>query len=109
MLFSYSGTTTSVFYHCSLFSIRQSDRFAFIRPVIPTKARTEFDLVRGTADFAGGTNFVVLAVMTLVLGGTYYTRQILVTVAVIAWGLRLSGYLLMRILKIGKDDRFDDK
>ncbi len=67
------------------------------------------DSVLATTDLAGGTNFVVVAVMTLLLGGTYYTRQILVTVAVIAWGVRLSGYLLMRIIKIGKDDRFDDK
>ena len=28
---------------------------------------------------------------------------------IMAWGLRLSGFLLFRILKTGKDDRFDDK
>ena len=39
-------------------------------------------------DFAGGTNFVVLAVVTLVLGGTYHWRQVLLTGAVVIWGLR---------------------
>ena len=66
----------------------------------------KFDKV---TDFAGGTNFVVLAVLTMVLAGTYHWRQILVTVFVIIWGLRLSGYLLYRIIKIGEDKRFDDK
>jgi len=66
----------------------------------------KFDKV---TDFAGGTNFVVLAVLTLVLGGTYHWRQVLVTSCVVTWGLRLSGYLLYRIIKIGEDDRFDDK
>jgi len=66
----------------------------------------KFDKV---TDFAGGTNFVVLAVLTFVLAGTYQWRQILVTACVVAWGLRLSGYLLYRIIKIGEDDRFDDK
>lgn len=47
--------------------------------------------------------------MTLLLGGKYYARQILVSIAVMVWGIRLSGYLVMRIIKIGKDDRFDDK
>jgi len=28
---------------------------------------------------------------------------------IMIWGLRLSGFLLFRILKTGKDDRFDDK
>lgn len=42
-------------------------------------------------DFAGGSNFVVLAILTLVLGGHYYVRQILATAAVCLWGLRLAG------------------
>ena len=66
----------------------------------------EFDKV---TDFAGGTNFMVVAVLTFFLGGSYTLRQILVTIASTLWGIRLSLYLLMRILKTGKDDRFDDK
>ena len=66
-------------------------------------------------DFAGGTNFVVLAVLSLFVGScddfgiTYNWRQIAVTACVVLWGIRLSGYLLYRIIKIGEDDRFDDK
>jgi len=61
-------------------------------------------------DFAGGTNFVVLAILTLAFsenrGGA---RNLVVSLFIIAWGARLSGFLLFRILKTGKDDRFDDK
>lgn len=66
----------------------------------------KFDKV---TDFAGGTNFVILAVLTFLLCETYKTRQIIVTAFVVVWGLRLSGYLLYRIIKIGEDNRFDDK
>jgi len=66
----------------------------------------KFDKV---TDFAGGTNFVLLAVLTFSLAQTFAPRQITATVLVCVWGLRLSGYLLYRIIVIGEDKRFDDK
>lgn len=61
-------------------------------------------------DFAGGTNFVVLAIITLAFSGDRNdARQIVCSIFIMLWGARLSGFLLFRILKTGKDDRFDDK
>ncbi|KAG8624032.1 hypothetical protein KVT40_009008 [Elsinoe batatas] len=60
-------------------------------------------------DFAGGTNFAVLAIITLAFSQDPNPRQIVVSLFLIAWALRLSGFLLFRIIKTGKDDRFDDK
>ena len=64
-------------------------------------------------DFMGGSNFVLLAALTLGLASTapqgLDARQILTSLFMIIWGTRLSGFLLFRILKTGKDDRFDDK
>jgi steroid 5-alpha reductase family enzyme len=60
-------------------------------------------------DFAGGTNFILLSVLTLAFSGRHHVRQIVVFLFVIIWAARLSGFLLFRILKTGKDDRFDDK
>lgn len=60
-------------------------------------------------DFAGSTNFIVLAIVTLTVGGFYTARQIVVFCFVVVWGLRLATYLFSRILIIGSDDRFDDK
>ncbi|XP_078155400.1 uncharacterized protein C594.04c-like isoform X1 [Carex rostrata] len=59
-------------------------------------------------DFAGSTNFVIIAVLTLVLKGTWHFRQIVLTVLVVIWGLRLALFLLMRILQWGEDRRFDE-
>lgn len=60
-------------------------------------------------DFAGGTNFVVLAIITIAFSGHNHARQIVASLFIMLWGLRLSAFLLFRILKTGKDDRFDDK
>lgn len=61
-------------------------------------------------DFAGGTNFIVLAILTLACSANRAeARNLVVSLFIIAWGARLSGFLLFRIVKTGKDDRFDDK
>ncbi|XP_042488163.1 uncharacterized protein LOC122068384 isoform X2 [Macadamia integrifolia] len=56
-------------------------------------ALLKFDKV---TDFAGSTNFVIIAILTLVLKGTWHFRQIILTLFVVIWGLRLAGFLLMR-------------
>ncbi|GAB7364436.1 hypothetical protein MBLNU230_g4977t1 [Neophaeotheca triangularis] len=60
-------------------------------------------------DFMGGSNFVLLGILTLALSGTTHARQIITSLMLILWAARLAGFLLFRILKTGKDDRFDDK
>ena len=61
-------------------------------------------------DFAGGSNFILLAIITLSCSGERdNARQIVCSLFIMLWAARLSGFLLFRILKTGKDDRFDDK
>jgi len=61
-------------------------------------------------DFAGGTNFVLLAILTLASSANRdQARNVVASVFIMAWAARLSGFLLFRIIKTGKDDRFDDK
>lgn len=58
-------------------------------------------------DFAGCANFVVLAVLVLILRATYFTRQIVLTAFTILWALRLGTFLLIRVITRQKDERFD--
>nr|CAD1837458.1 unnamed protein product [Ananas comosus var. bracteatus] len=59
-------------------------------------------------DFAGSTNFIILAVLTLIVKGSWHFRQVVLSILVIIWGLRLGVFLLMRILQWGEDRRFDE-
>ncbi|XP_071901759.1 uncharacterized protein [Coffea arabica] len=59
-------------------------------------------------DFAGSSNFVILAVLTLVLKGSWHFRQVILSLLAVLWGLRLALFLLMRILQWGEDRRFDE-
>ncbi|KAL2455867.1 Protein of unknown function (DUF1295) [Abeliophyllum distichum] len=68
-------------------------------------ALLKFDKV---TDFAGGTNFVILALLTLIVKGSWHFRQVVLSLLVVVWGLRLGLFLLMRILQWGEDRRFDE-
>jgi len=59
-------------------------------------------------DVAGSSAYFVLALYSLVNGGTYYTRQLVLTVAVMVWAARLGLFLYMRMQKAGGDSRFDE-
>jgi len=65
----------------------------------------QFDKI---TDFTGGSNFFILALLTLVIGNTFYTRNIVASVLVMVWASRLAGFLLFRVLKVGSDSRFND-
>ena len=56
----------------------------------PTLLSLSLALLVLPSDFAGGTNFVLVALLTFLLGGSYYTRQIFVTVASSLWGPYIS-------------------
>ncbi|KAK2606401.1 hypothetical protein QQS21_003220 [Conoideocrella luteorostrata] len=60
-------------------------------------------------DLAGGSNFAILAILNLALSGHHHARQVVASLFLIIWAVRLSGFLFFRILRTGSDDRFDDK
>ena len=62
-------------------------------------------------DLTGGLTYIILAIATLMLGAKEEgpsTRELIVTVLVIIWAIRLSSFLFLRIHHTGKDGRFDD-
>ncbi|KXN81515.1 hypothetical protein AN958_04452 [Leucoagaricus sp. SymC.cos] len=59
-------------------------------------------------DFTGGSNFFLLALLTLLIGNTFYARNIVASVLVMVWAVRIAAFLLFRVLKMGRDVRFDD-
>ncbi|RPD55989.1 DUF1295-domain-containing protein [Lentinus tigrinus ALCF2SS1-6] len=65
----------------------------------------QFDKI---TDFTGGSNFFILALLTLLLGQEFNIRNVLASVFVMVWAARLAGFLLYRVLKMGSDSRFDD-
>lgn len=59
-------------------------------------------------DLSYGLTFVVVSIVTLLQNiESINTVKIILTVLISIWGIRLSSYLFLRILKIGKDKRFD--
>ena len=59
-------------------------------------------------DFAGTSNFLVLAIFTLWLGGDFSFPKILASFMLALLSLRLGIYLTYRIMVWGEDNRFDE-
>lgn len=57
-------------------------------------------------DLSYGLSFVILAWL-IFFRGSNFSWQIILALFVTFWGLRLAGFLFIRILKIKKDKRFD--
>jgi len=81
---------------CAIVTVTMQLLFFFIAAVF------KFDKV---TDFAGGTNFLLLAAITIISSNTYEPRQILISVCILFWSIRLSGFLLFRILKLGTNTK----
>ena len=60
-------------------------------------------------DVAWGIGFIIVAVSSLLLNGKFLPKQLLVTGLVIAWGLRLSFYILFRNRQQGPDLRYQQE
>jgi steroid 5-alpha reductase family enzyme len=50
----------------------------------------------------------IVALLTLLMGNEYHTRNIVASVLVMIWAVRIAGFLLFRVLKTGSDNRFDE-
>jgi len=59
-------------------------------------------------DFAGTSNFLILAILTLWLGGDFSFPKIVGSLMVALWSIRLGFYLSYRIVVWGEDHRFDE-
>jgi steroid 5-alpha reductase family enzyme len=59
-------------------------------------------------DAWSSVNFSILVLLTLNLGAAYNARNIIATIFVLVWAIRLGGFQLFRISRMGGDSRFDD-
>jgi steroid 5-alpha reductase family enzyme len=60
-------------------------------------------------DLSYSLSFAILSIFLVLWNRAFSPVQILAAALVVVWAGRLGAYLLSRILKIGKDARFDDK
>ena len=57
-------------------------------------------------DLAYGLTFVIVSIYLLIVNQSYLVQHLIMAMITL-WGVRLAGYLFIRILKIKKDKRFD--
>jgi steroid 5-alpha reductase family enzyme len=59
-------------------------------------------------DLTGSLTYILVTILAVFLGPAVDGRSILLLVLVVIWAGRLGSFLFRRILKAGKDDRFDN-
>lgn len=59
-------------------------------------------------DLTGSLTYITVTILALALSGNLEPRAILLAALVILWAVRLGTFLVGRIRKAGKDDRFDE-
>lgn len=57
-------------------------------------------------DFSYGATFIILALFAYLNGGKHLPQNLLLLL-VLVWAIRLAGFLVLRILMINRDHRFD--
>jgi steroid 5-alpha reductase family enzyme len=60
-------------------------------------------------DLSYSLSFAIISILLVLVNRAYAPVQLIEAAFIVAWAARLGIYLLARILKIGKDARFDDK
>ena len=61
-------------------------------------------------DLSYSLSFMAIAPLLLAANGMNFSlQQLIVTLAIVVWGIRLGSYLFYRILLTKTDERFDDK
>jgi len=58
-------------------------------------------------DLTGSLTYIAVTIVAVLLGPTPDTRSYVLLALVLVWAVRLGSYLFTRILRVGKDDRFD--
>jgi steroid 5-alpha reductase family enzyme len=59
-------------------------------------------------DLSYGLTFIVLSLLLLWINSTYFSGQVILSLMIVVWGIRLAAYLFIRINKMGRDKRFDE-
>ncbi|MBK1876227.1 DUF1295 domain-containing protein [Pelagicoccus mobilis] len=59
-------------------------------------------------DLTGGLTYIVTAVAAYGLSGTFDLRSTVLFLMVLIWATRLASFLFKRVLRSGKDGRFDE-
>jgi steroid 5-alpha reductase family enzyme len=60
-------------------------------------------------DISYGMTFIIMVIIFLFTRRPVRWPKVAAAAMIVVWGLRLAGYLFVRIIRIGKDERFDDK